>query len=187
VNEGHLQILGSDEWAEHLAQELLPWVLSVAPLGDDVLEVGPGPGRTTDLLRERAERVTAVEVDPTLAAPLAERLAGTNVTVIHADAADTGLPSDRFSLAACFSVLHHVPTAEHQDRIFAEVCRVLRPGGAFVVSDGLDTPELRAFHDDDTFVPVDPATLPARLEAAGFTDVVVDSSTHRVHFHARKP
>ena len=62
MNEGHLQILGSDEWAEHLAQELLPWVLSVAPLGDDVLEVGPGPGRTTDLLRERAER--DLEFDP---------------------------------------------------------------------------------------------------------------------------
>ena len=33
--------------------------------------------------------------------------------------------------------------------------------------------ELKSHHDGDTYNPVDPATLPARLAAAGFTDVDV--------------
>jgi SAM-dependent methyltransferase len=188
VNEAHLQILARDEWAAHLADELLPGVESGAPIAGDVIEIGPGPGLTTDLLRARAHHVTAVELDPVLAGALAERLADTNVEVRNVDAADTGIDGDRFTLAACFSMLHHVPTAEHQDRIFRELHRVLRPGGTLVAVDGIEDPDLRAFHEDDTFVPVDPATLPARLEAAGFDHVVVEVDGPRhVRFHATKP
>ena len=102
-----------------LESDLLPWVESVGDLGDDVLEVGPGPGLTTDLLRQRVARVTAVEVDELLAAALKERLAGTNVEVICADATATGLEPDRFSTVTSFSMLHHMPSAEHQDLLFA--------------------------------------------------------------------
>lgn len=186
MNEAHLQVLASDEWAATLERDLLPWVERVVALTGDVLEVGSGPGRTTDLLRARAEHVTAVELDAELASALAERLAGTNVEVRNVDAADTGLPDDRFELAACFSMLHHVPSVAHQDRIFGELHRVLRPGGALVAVDGLDVPELRAFHDDDVFVPLDPDTLPARLAAAGFVDVVVELEPRHLRFHARK-
>jgi len=188
MNEAHLQILASDEWAAHLADELLPWVESVTAIAGHVVEVGAGPGLTTDLLRARADRVTAIELDPALAGALAERLAGTNVDVRNVDAADTGLDGDRFTVAACFSMLHHVPTAEHQDRIFAELHRLLRPGGALVAVDGLEDPDLRAFHEDDTFVPIDPDTLPGRLGSAGFVDVVVELDGPRhMRFHARKP
>ena len=68
----------------------------MADLGDDVLEVGPGPGLTTDLLRQRVAKVTAVELDEQLATALAGRLAGTNVDVVHADAADSGLPASHY-------------------------------------------------------------------------------------------
>ena len=34
------------------------------------MEIGPGPGLTTDLLRQRVPRLTAVEADATLAVPL---------------------------------------------------------------------------------------------------------------------
>ena len=47
-----------------------------------------------------------------------------------------------------------------QDRIFAEAARVLRPGGVFIATDGVYSPETASFHDGDTYVPVDPATLP---------------------------
>lgn len=187
MNEYHLQMLASPRWAQMLEHHLLPWVASVADLGDDVLEVGPGPGLTTDLLRVRTARLTAVEIDPVLARRLAERLAGSTVEVINGSAAETGFPDGRFSAAACFGVLHHVPTAAEQDRIFAELLRVLRPGGVLVASDGYDNEGTRKAHEDDLFVPLDPDELPSRLQAAGFTGVGVERGEYDFRFHARKP
>jgi len=45
------EFLASPDWARMLETDLLPWLGRVADLGDDVLEVGPGPGLTTDKLR----------------------------------------------------------------------------------------------------------------------------------------
>lgn len=67
MKPGHLAFLASDAWAQMLRSDLLPWLTHEADLGDDVLEIGPGPGRTTDLLRERAAHVTALELDERLA------------------------------------------------------------------------------------------------------------------------
>lgn len=189
MNKAHLEFLASPDWARMLENDLLPWLSTVADLGDDVLEVGPGPGLTTDLLRARAPRVTAVEVDHALASSLAERLAGTNVTVIEGDATESGLDADRFSAATCFSMLHHVPSAELQDRLFAEVFRVLRPGAVFLGVDSVDDEGgvIRSFHEDDVFVPIDPNTLGDRLGGIGFEDVGVDVDDYQQRFSAVKP
>ena len=50
---------------------------------------------------------------------------------------------------------------------------MLRPGAPFVVLDSVESDGLHDFHEGDTYEPVDPATLPTRLDAAGFTDVDV--------------
>ena len=60
--------------------------------------VGPGPGLTTDVPRRQVAALTAVEVDGDLAAALANRLAGTNVEVVHADATDSGQDIRPFKL-----------------------------------------------------------------------------------------
>ena len=186
MNELHMQFLASDDWAKMLETDLLPWIVEAGDLGDDVLEIGPGPGRTTDLLRQRAPHVTAVELDDDLAASLAERLQGTNVEVVHADATKTGLASERFSTATCFSMLHHMPESRLQDDLFAEVHRMLRPGGRFFATDAVDHDMIRGFHEDDIFVPVDPATLAARLEAGGFATTEIETTEYEVRFKATK-
>ncbi|TMC48794.1 MAG: class I SAM-dependent methyltransferase [Chloroflexi bacterium] len=186
MNELHLQFLSSPDWARMLESDLLPWVEAAGDLGDDVLEIGPGPGLTTDLLRQRVTRLTAVEIDPTLALPLRDRLAGTNVEVLCADATTAGLPADRFSAATCFSMLHHMPSAEQQDRLFAELHRVLRPGAIFVGADSRDLDAIRAGHVDDTFVPVNPEALADRLRAIGFSDTAIDIGDYQFRFVARK-
>ena len=167
--------------------ELLPWVEAAGDLGDEVLEIGPGPGVTTDLLRQRVQRVTAVEMDPSLGATLHERLAGTNVSVIVADATHAGLQTSHFSAAACFSVLHHMPSASDQDQLFAELHRVLRPGGIFVGQDSLDLEPIRLGHADDTFTPVDPEELGSRLAMAGFGETQTDILGFHFRFVSRKP
>lgn len=134
MNAEHLRLCASAEWAQLVADELLPWVLGDDELGDDVLEIGAGPGLVTDLLVERAPRVTAIELDPELAAALRERMAGRPVEVLTADATALPLPSGRFSSAACFTMLHHIPDPAGQDRALAEIARVLRPGGSAIVA-----------------------------------------------------
>ncbi len=184
VNEEHLAICSSPEWARLVEDELLPWVLDGYDLGDDLLEVGPGPGLTTDVLRRHAARVTAVELDSDLAAQLAARLAGTNVEVVTADATRLPFPAASFSAAACLTMLHHIPSAALQDAALAELSRVLRAGGVLLGSDGLDTPARRSLHQDDIFVPVEPGSLADRLRWAGFSNAQVEVSGDRLRFAA---
>jgi SAM-dependent methyltransferase len=185
VNKAHLEFCASAEWGRLVEDELLPWVLDGRELGRDLLEVGPGPGLTTDVLRRQAARVTAVELDLDLAAKLAARLAGSNVTVIAGDVTRLPFPAGRFSSAACLTMLHHIPSPALQDAALAELARVLAPGGLLVGVDGLDTPARRELHEGDVFVPVDPATLPARLRAAGFAGAEVTQAGDRLRFAAR--
>jgi ubiquinone/menaquinone biosynthesis C-methylase UbiE len=108
---------------------------------------------------------------------LTERFADVaSVQIVNGDATSLQYADGSFSGAACFTMLHHVPTVELQDRLFAEIARVLRPGAALVASDSLGSEELKAHHEDDTYNPVDPATLPERLAAAGFGDVQIKTN-----------
>ena len=184
MNEAHLRICSSPEWASYVADELMPWVLASYELGDDVLELGPGPGLTTDVLRRLVPQLTAVEIDTSLATQLARRLVGTNVTVLPGDGTQLQFEAGRFSAVTLFTMLHHVPSAGLQDRLLAEVRRVLRPTGLVVGTDGLDTAQRREVHVGDTFIPVDPATFADRLSAAGFTNPVVEQSGDRFRFAA---
>jgi ubiquinone/menaquinone biosynthesis C-methylase UbiE len=185
MNEEHLRLCASGEWADGLRQWIIPGALDGVELGDDVLEVGPGPGRSTDLLREMTPRLTAVEVDAELAEALSNRMSGTNVDVVHADATHMPFPDNRFSAAVSFIMLHHVPTAEQQDLLFAEVARVLRPGATFAGVDSLDTPEFRDLHVDDICNPIDGDRLETRLRAAGFAHVRVNINPYVIEFQAR--
>ncbi|MGZ4131145.1 MAG: class I SAM-dependent methyltransferase [Actinomycetota bacterium] len=188
MNSEHQQLCASDEWAEYLREEIVPWTLGERDLGGTVLEVGPGPGLSTELLRRRVRRLTAVENDDVAAAALATRLAGTNVTVVRADATDMPFAGNRFTSAVAFTMLHHVPSVAAQDAVFAESARVLRPGGWFLAADSLDDPGFREFHHGDVCVPVDPDTLVPRLRAAGFTDVDIErgEGVFRVAARSRK-
>ncbi len=173
MNEAHLEFCASPEWRTMVETMVLPAAIGDADLGDDVIEVGPGPGFTTDVLRTRAAQLTAVEIDPSLAAALEERLAGENVRVICGDATALDLESDRFTGATSFNMLHHVPTRVAQDQLFSEVARVLRSGGLFIAADSVGSEELRLFHEGDTYNPIDPETLAAWLATAGFEAIDV--------------
>jgi ubiquinone/menaquinone biosynthesis C-methylase UbiE len=178
VNEAH-ERCGSDEWRQTIREVILPWALGETDLGDDVLEVGPGYGATTDVLSQSVARLTSVEIDEQLAAMLTDRYADVpHVQIVHGDATALPYADETFTGAACFTMLHHVPTVELQDRLFAEIARVLRPGAALVASDSLASAELEAHHEGDTYNPVDPATLSARLTAVGFSAVDVRTNPY---------
>ena len=186
MNLLHRWYCGSRRWAEVVQDALLPWVLDGVELGPRLLEVGPGPGLTTDVLRHRAASLTALELDPALAAKLGRRRAGTGVEVVRGDDAAQPFRDGSFDAAAVLTMLHHVPSAELQDRVLAEVGRCLRPGGLLVGSDTLPSLRFRLYHLADTMVVVDPAGLPDRLRAAGFDEVSVTTRANRLRFRARR-
>ena len=185
MNLAHRWLCRSGFWRQTVERYVFPWVLEGVELGPEILEIGPGPGVTTDLLRQRALRLTCVEIDPAVAGSLARRLAGTNVTVQCEDATALSQPDSTFDGALSFTMLHHVQSAALQDRLLAEVSRVLRPGGIFAGADSIYSPSLRLLHMFDTMVLVDPRSFPARLEAAGFTDIRVDVNEYAFRFRAR--
>jgi SAM-dependent methyltransferase len=184
MNKQHLEFCSSDEWSDAIKRWIIPGALKDVELGDDVLEVGPGPGRTTDILRAMTARLTAVEIDADLAQALSTRLAGTNVEVTQADATKLPFPDGRFSAALSFTMLHHVPSVAEQDRLLASVARVLRPGGVFAGVDSLDSEAFRGMHVDDICVPIVPDGFADRLKAAGFSEAHIEVTPYIMQFRA---
>ena len=187
MNLIHRWVCNSPRWQATVERYILPWVLEGVDLGSNVVEVGPGPGITTDLLRSRVDRLTCVEIDRGLADSLSRRMSGKNVSVVCEDATAMTLPDATFDAAVSLTMLHHVPSVALQNQLLSEVGRVLRPGGLFVGTDSLSSPLFRLMHVFDTMVIVDPQSLPERLAAAGFTDIAVDvMQPYAFRFRARR-
>jgi ubiquinone/menaquinone biosynthesis C-methylase UbiE len=188
MNLAQRWICSSARWKKAVETYILPWTLDGLNLGASVLEVGPGPGVSTDLLRGRVARLTCVESDRRLADALRRRQQDPNVSVVCEDATAMSFPDQTFDGAVCFTMLHHVPSPAPQDRLLCEVARVLRPGGTFAGTDSLYSRGFRLLHLFDTMVVVDPGTFPSRLAAAGFDNIQVDvMKPYAFRFRARKP
>jgi ubiquinone/menaquinone biosynthesis C-methylase UbiE len=127
MNRIHRWYCRSSRWKRRLENDILPWSLGGVDLGDEVLEIGPGPGLTTGWLRHECKNVTCIEVDPRLASALRHRTVGTNISVQCGDATEMPYRDHSFSAVVSLTMLHHIPSQALQDRMFAEVYRVLRP------------------------------------------------------------
>jgi SAM-dependent methyltransferase len=185
VNKWHAELLGTAEWAAFLHEEVLPVVTHRVELGDDLLEIGPGPGAATEWLRHRVKRLVALELEPEAAAALGERFAGTNVEAVVGDATALPYPDESFDTVGMFTMLHHVPTRALQDAILAGALRALRPGGTLIGSDSLPSDGLHQFHEGDTYNPVEPAAFLTRLQTIGYGEITMTVG-QGLMFRARK-
>lgn len=185
MNRLHRWYCQSNHWKQKLDSEILPCSLNATDLHDEVLELGPGPGLTTDWLRPRCGHITCLELDAHSASALSQRLANTNVTVRVGDATAMPFRDGMFAVVLSFTMLHHLPSSALQDRLFHEAYRVLKPGGIFVGTDSMWSLWMQLFHVADTMVTIEPEQLPGRLESAGFQDVKIKISGRRFRFSAR--
>lgn len=126
---GYRQLKG---WTDPGEQAAIARVATEAA-GGPILDIGVGAGRTTALLQHMGSEYVGIDYTPAMVA--ACRTAYPDQRFEQMDARDlAALPPDHFSLAVfSFNGIDSVAPAD-RPRILAEVHRVLRPGGLFVVS-----------------------------------------------------
>lgn len=184
MNRLHHWYCNREAWKRHVREELVPPAIDGLELGDEVLEIGPGFGPASEVLAGRVRQLTALEIDTGLARSLRERL-GDRAEIVEGDATAMPFPDASFDAAVCFTMLHHVPSVEAQDRLFAEVRRVLRPGRVFAGTDSVGRGiGFALLHVGDTKNLIAPAQMPGRLAAAGFEDVAVSADRDSYRFRA---
>jgi len=177
----------SSIWRRVTRTQLLPWLLSEAELGEHALEIGAGPGAATEELRKRAGRVTSIDSSHAFAAGLAQRARSTNGAVLQGDASALPFEDKSFSAALAVLVLHHLKSQELQERAFAEIFRVLRPGGIFLAVEIQDGWLNRIAHIRSTFVPVVPSSVSERLTSVGFSSVSIAYKGSAYRLRALRP
>jgi SAM-dependent methyltransferase len=187
MNRAHAIICSSAWWRRTVSRELLPWGLRGVELGERVLEIGPGFGATTSVLAGRTGGLTVLELDPRYCERLRSELPD-RVEVVQGDATRMPFADSSFSAVLAFTMLHHLPSPELQDELFAEAFRVLRPGGTFAGTDSVGTGRFfRLLHVNDTLVPVAPGELAARLSRACFAEPRVQRGGRSFRFCAQRP
>lgn len=108
--------------------------------GLDVLDIASGEGYGTALLAQTARKATGVEISAETVAHAARSYIAGNLSYMQGDARSIPLPDSSVDLVVSFETLEHF---YEQDAFITEVRRVLRPGGALLIS----TP------DRDTYSP----------------------------------
>jgi SAM-dependent methyltransferase len=97
----------------------------------DVLDLACGTGYGTRHLASVARTVVGADVDAASIDYARNRYASANVEFVVADAASLPFDARSFDTVCSFETLEHLPD---RDAYLAEVVRVLRPEGTFIVS-----------------------------------------------------
>lgn len=134
----------------------------------DVLDVACGEGYGSALMAQTARSVVGVDVSDEAVTHAAAAYGGERLTYLSGDARRIPLADASVDLVVSFETLEHF--VEH-DLFLAEVKRVLRPGGALLVS----TPER------DTYSPADQPPNPFHARELTTGEFTALLSTHFAH------
>lgn len=145
-----------------------------------IAELGCGGGRNTAELLKRYPngKVSALDYSPLSVEKTKEynkdMIASGRCTVIQGNVAELPFDDESFELATAFETVYFWPGLE---RCFSEVCRVLKPGGRFMIcneSDGTDETSLKYEKIIEGMKCYTVDELTSALKTAGFTEVISD-------------
>lgn len=109
--------------------------IAVPAASDTIVEFGPGVGRTAQiLLAEHPHAYTAVDHPSSKGTPQLEKVLAKhkNARLIHADAAETGLP-DNYATLVVGEAMLTMQSLEAKRAVIAEAARILKPGGRYAI------------------------------------------------------
>ena len=144
---------------------------------ENIAELGCGGGRNTAELLKRYPQanVTALDYSALSVEKTKEynkdMIATGRCTVIKGNVANLPFDNGTFDLATAFETVYFWPDLEH---CFSEVCRVLEPGGSFMIcneSDGTDDTSLKYEKIIEGMKCYTIDELSSELKSAGFTEV----------------
>lgn len=150
-----------------------------------ILEIGCGGGRNAGELLKRYQDSHVNAVD--YSSLSIEKATEYNRTAIEegrcacqqADVSSLPFGEKQFDLATAFETIYFWPDLTH---CFSEVCRVLKPGGIFLIvneSDGEDKASQKYENIIDGMKTYTGKQIEEALKAAGFSKVVCDHHTSR--------
>ncbi len=121
----------SPEWKESLVEEVLA---PAAEAAETILEIGPGGGRWTEPLHERAQQLILVDItERTLELCRARLDDPPNVSYLLSDGAGLrAVEDDSVDLIWSFDAFVHVAPLD-VDAYLRDFARVLRPGGRAII------------------------------------------------------
>lgn len=173
MNSGHAKM---GDWGMDHLREGCPDSESPAA----ILDIGCGGGRNAGELLKRYPdaQVTAVDYSALSVAKASEynrdAIAAGRCVCKQADVASLPFEDEQFDLATAFETIYFWPGLEH---CFAEVCRVLKPGGTFLIvneADGKDAATLKYEKIIDGMKVYTKGQIETALTTAGFSKATSD-------------
>lgn len=168
MNSGHAKMA---DWGMSHLPELNP---------SKILEAGCGGGRNAGELAKRYQsaKITAIDYSEVSVAKATEynkeMISAGRISVKKGDVSNLSLPVDTYDLATAFETIYFWPGLEN---CFAEVCRVLKSGGSFMIvneSDGTDETSLKYEKIIDGMKCYTVEQIESALKVAGFSSVTSD-------------
>lgn len=101
---------------------------------ESILDFGCGTGRLTEFMAKDFKKVIGVDISGTMIIQGRQRLKNLkNVELLEIDGQHIPLPGDSIDIVLSYLVFQHIKTREMVEGAFAEIYRVLVPGGIFKV------------------------------------------------------